>query len=85
MSATAGFAPASPGMLQGILSFKLRCWWQRTESNGCLSPCRALALPLSYTAPFYYTFLMQNFDIEPNINCKLYISLVAESPSPLSP
>jgi len=28
---------------------------------------------------------MQNFDIEPNINCKLYISLVAESPSPLSP
>jgi len=28
---------------------------------------------------------MQNFDIEPNINCKLYISLVAESRSPYLP
>ena len=82
MIATAGFAPASPGMLQGILSFKLRCWWQRTESNGCLVACRAIALPLSYAAPFYYTFSMQNFDIKLNINCKLSISLVAESRSP---
>ncbi len=82
MIATAGFAPASPGMLQGILSFKLRCWWQRTESNGCRSRERRVLYPLSYAAPFYYTFSMPNFDIKLNINCKLYISLVAESRSP---
>jgi hypothetical protein len=31
--ATAGLTPASPGLLQGILRFKLRRPWQWTESN----------------------------------------------------
>ena len=46
---TAGIAPASSGLLQGVLSLNYATW-QQTDSNGCLLRDREIFYQLNYTA-----------------------------------
>ena len=58
--ATTGLAPASPGLLQGIFTFKLRRWWQRPESNGTSPSCKEGVLPLDHAAEYQYCIFSQS-------------------------